>query len=200
MEKQVIISISREYGSGGHLVAEKIAQKLNLPFYDRKILEDISACSGTEIEELEKLDEQPRNILFSRRLGNHSTSMEDHLVRMQFEYLKKKADRGESFVVVGRCSEVVLQDRKGLITVFIVGDKEEKIQNIMDKFKISREDAEMKRVRHDRRRKMYHNEYSEIKWGDSRGYDICLNVSRLGIEKTAEFLEDYIRVRMENFE
>lgn len=198
MEKQVIISISREYGSSGHLVAEVIAKKLNLSFYDRKILEDISACSGTEIEKLEKLDEQPRNILFSRRIGSFSTSMEDHLVRMQFEYLKKKANSGESFVVVGRCSEVVLKDRKGLITVFIGGDKEEKIRNIMEKFNVSREEAEMKRVRHDKRRKMYHNEYSEIKWGDSRGYDICLNVSRLGIEKTAELLENYIRVRTEN--
>lgn len=199
MEKQVIISVSREYGSGGHLVAEMIAKKLNLPFYDRKILEDIAASSGVEIEELEKLDEQPRNLLFSRRLGSFSTSMEDHLVRMQFDYLKKKADQGESFVVVGRCSEVVLQDRKGLITVFIVGDKEEKLQNIMDKFHLSRDEAEMKRVRHDRRRKMYHNEYSETKWGDSRGYDICLNVSRLGIERTTDLLEEYIRVRMEKF-
>lgn len=199
MEKQVIISISREYGSQGHIVAEMIAEKLKLPLYDRKILEDISAKNGLKLAELEKLDEQPRSHLFTRRLGNHSTSLEDHLLGMQFNYLKEKADAKESFVVVGRCSEVVLKDREGLITIFIVGDKEEKLKNIMDKFGISREEAEMKRVRHDRRRKAYHNEYSEVKWGDSRGYDICVNVTRLGLEKTAEFLETYIEARIKNF-
>lgn len=192
MSKQIIISISREFGSGGHEIAEKIAKDLGLTLYDRSILDEIAEEKDIEAEELRKLDEKPRNKLLTRKVRGHSNSMEEHLKEMQFDFIKRKADSGESFVVVGRCSETVLKGREELISIFVLADREAKIRHVMEKYDLSREEAITKSTRHDRTRKMYHNQHSKIKWGDSRNYDICINSSRLGVGKTAEYLEEYI--------
>lgn len=196
MSKQVIISISREYGSGGHLIAEWVAEKFGLKFYDRNMLDEIAGEMNMEVGELEKYDERRRNPLITRRVGAHSNSMEDILIEKQFEYLREKADSGESFVVVGRCAETVLKGREGLITIFVLGDKDKKLERIMDKYHLDRKEAIAKIIRHDKNRKSYHNRYSDMKWGDSRGYDLCINSSRLGLERTAETLENYIQERI----
>lgn len=198
MDKQVIISISREYGSGGHVIAEKIAKDLGVSLYDRNILDEIAKEKETSVEQLEHLDEKPRNPLLSRRVRGFSNSMEENLAEMQFEYLENKADSGESFVVLGRCSETVLKDREGLVSIFIVGDREVKSARVMEKFSLSKEEADVKIFRHDRLRRQYHNRYSDFKWGDARKYDICINSSRLGLERTAEILEDYVIKKVEN--
>lgn len=193
MEKQLIVSISREFGSGGRDIAKKVAEDMGLELYDRNMLEDIAEKMNIEPEVLEDIDEKPRNKLLSRRVNGHSNSMEENLAQMQFEYLRRKADQGESFVVVGRCSETILKDREGLVSIFIVGDKETKINHTMEKFGISREEAVTKSERHDRSRRRYHNHYSDFKWGDSRNYDMCINSSRLGMEGTAGIIDAFIK-------
>ena len=193
MDKQILISISREYGSRGREIAIKVAEDMGLPLYDRNILEEIAREKGTDPKNFQDIDEKPRNKLLTRRVKGHSNSMEENLAQMQFEYLQKKADSGESFVVLGRCSETVLKGREGLVSIFVTGEKEAKIQHIMDKFSISKEDAVAKIYKHDINRKRYHNHYSDFKWGDSRNYDMCINSSRLGPQGTAEVLEAYIQ-------
>ena len=193
MDKQILISISREYGSRGREIAIKVAEDLGLPLYDRNILEEIAKEKGTDPKNFQDIDEKPRNKLLTRRVKGHSNSMEENLAQMQFEYLQKKADTGESFVVLGRCSETVLKEREGLVSIFVTGEREAKIQHIMDKFSISREEAIAKIYKHDINRKRYHNHYSDFKWGDSRNYDVCINSSRLGPQGTAEVLEAYIQ-------
>lgn len=193
MAEQIIISISREYGSGGRDIARKIAEDMGLELYDRNMLEDIARERNIEPEALADIDEKPRNKLLSRRVKGHSNSMEENLAQMQFEYLRKRANEGKSFVVLGRCSETILRDRKGLVSIFIVGEKEAKLQHIIDKFELSKEEAVIKSERHDRSRRRYHNHYSDFKWGDSRNYDMCINSSRLGVAGTAEIIEDYIK-------
>lgn len=192
MENQILISISREYGSGGREIAQKIANDMGLPLYDRNILEEIAKEKGMDPEHFQDIDEKPRNKLLSRRVKGYSNSMEENVAQMQFEYLQKKADSGESFVVLGRCSETVLKGREGLVSIFVTGEKEAKIQHTMKRFSISREEAVAKICKHDISRRRYHNHYSDFKWGDSRNYDVCINSSRLGPEGTAEVLEAYI--------
>ncbi len=196
MEKQIIISISREFGSGGRQIAEKVAEDLGLPLYDRNLLDAIAEEKDINAEHLQKFDEKPRNLILSRSVSGHSNSMEENIVKMQFEYLQKKADSGESFVVLGRCAETALKGRDGLVSVFVLGDKEEKLTHVKDKYQLSDTEATLKMVRHDKKRKMYHNQYSDFKWGDSRGYDLCINSSRLGIEKTAAMIENYVKERI----
>lgn len=195
MEKQVIIALGREFGSGGHYVAQKIAQDLGLNYYDRKILEDIAEEKNIRIEYLEKYDEKKGKVILFRNVRGYTNSLEEIVAEFQFEYLKKKADAGESFVIVGRCADEVFRGDKRLISIFVRGDREDKIQRIMERHRISMDEANKKMKRNDRERKRYHNRYSEIKWGDSRGYDICINSSKLGINKTADILEAYIKGR-----
>lgn len=96
MKKQMIIAVGREYGSGGHFVAEKIANDLGIAYYDRRILEEIAEEKNIRIEYLEKYDEKNRKVLFSRTVNGYSNSIEEIVAEMQFEYLRKKADEGES--------------------------------------------------------------------------------------------------------
>lgn len=195
MKKQVIIALGREFGSGGHYVAQKIAEDLGIHYYDRKILADIAEENNIRIEYLEKYDEKKRKIILSRNVRGYTNSMEEIVAEMQFEYLRKKADAGESFVIVGRCADELFRGDERLISIFVLGDQEEKIRRVSEQHNISREEACAKMKRNDRERKMYHNRHSEMKWGDSRGYDICMNSSKLGINKTAELLEEYIKER-----
>ena len=196
MGKQVIISIGREYGSGGHYVAHQIANDLGLPYYDRSILDELAKEHNVSTDFLEKYDETKRNPLLSRRVKGYSNSIDEILVQMQFDLLRKKADAGESFVIVGRCSEELFRGQDRLISIFVVGDMEDRVRSVMQRNKVSMEEAKEKIQRHDQGRKRYHNRYSSVKWGDSRGYDVCINSSRLGIEGTAKLLEDYIAARL----
>lgn len=193
---QTIISVSREFGSAGHVIAEQIAKYHGLHFYDRHILDEIANENNMKVEVLEKYDEKPRNAFLSRRVGAFSNSMEEILAEMQFDFIRKKAESGESFVIVGRCAETVLSGHKGLISIFVVGDELAKIKRIMEVYKISESDAIAKIRRHDKKRKQYHNRYSSFRWGDSRYYDMCINSSRLGLEHTNAALEYYIRERI----
>lgn len=193
---QTIISVSREFGSGGHVMAEKIAKDHNLKFYDRHILDEIATENNMRVEVLEKYDEKPRNAFLSRRVGTFSNSMEEILAEMQFNFIRKKADSGESFVIVGRCAETVLSGHSGLISIFVVGDELTKIDRIKTVYNLDESDAIAKIRRHDKKRKQYHNRHSSFRWGDSRYYDVCINSSKLGLERTGAALESYIKERI----
>lgn len=197
MEKQLIISIGREFGSGGHEIAELLAKKFNLKIYDRNLLQDIAEERNIDGEKLEKYDEVPRNLWMTRTVRGYSNSMAENLTNMQFEYLKNKANEGESFVVVGRCAETVLSSCPALISIFILGDRESKIGRITRLYSMSEDEAESFIDRQDSKRKNYHNYFCKGKWGDSRNYDVCMNSSKLGEEKTAALLADYIVQRQE---
>lgn len=193
---QTIISVSREFGSGGHVIAEKIAKDHGLSFYDRHILDEIANENNIQVEILEKYDEKPRNAFLSRRVGAFSNSMEEILADMQFNYIRKKAESGESFVIVGRCSETVLSGHPGLISIFVTGDDQAKIDRIKKVYQLNESDAITKIRRHDKKRRQYHNRHSSFRWGDSRNYDVCINSSKLGLEGTGAALENYISERM----
>ena len=195
MDKQLIISIGREFGSGGHEIAEMLAKKFDLYLYDHNILEEIAAEKNVEATHIGKYDEVPRNLIFSRKVRGYSNSMEENVANMQFDYLQDKAAKGESFVVVGRCSETILKPYEGMISIFILGDWEHKVERVMRLYNLSHGEAEVYINRQDKKRKNYHNYYCKGKWGDSRNYDISINSSKLGEEMTAEMLADYIMKR-----
>ena len=197
MGKQFIISIGREYGSGGHAIAEDLAKRFNVPLYDSNLLEIIATEKHVDKDSLKAYDEVPRVKLFSRKVKGQSSSLEENVANMQFDYLRNKADQGESFIVVGRCSEYILKEYSCLISIFILGTKEAKIERIMRLFDLSEDDAIDKIERENFRRKMYHNYYCKGKWGDSRNYDFSINDSILGLEATADIIEDYVKKRIE---
>lgn len=198
MEKQLIISVSREYGSGGHIVAAELAKRFNLPLLDKNILAEIAKEKNADEAFLRKYDESARNLLFSRSVNGYSNSPEEIIAHMQFDYIKARAAAGESFVVIGRCADYVLKDNPGLIRVFVLGDPDAKIRRVAETEHISLRKAKTVCEQGDKRRKTFHNTHSENKWGDSRSYDLTVNASKLGIEKTTELVAKYIELKINN--
>ena len=195
MEKQLIISLGREFGSGGHIIAQQLAERYKIPLYDSNLLRDVAVEKEMNAEKLQKYDENPKNVLFTRTVRGYSSSPEENIARMQFDYLKSKADAGESFVIVGRCAESVLKGNPNLISIFILGDMEQKIVRTMESNNISKEKAVMLIEQQDKKRKPYHNHYCEGKWGDSRNYDLSINSSKLGLDETTRIIAEYIDSR-----
>lgn len=195
MEKQLIISIGREYGSGGHEMAVNIARDFGLPLYDYNLLNEVAQDKNVSAQNLERYDEIPKSIFLSRTVRGFTSSPEENIAQMQFDFLRKKAANGESFVIVGRCAEKILKDYPGLVTIFVLGDIEKKVERISKMFSLTPEEALRTIKNNDKKRKTYHNYYCTGKWGDSRNYDFSINSSKLGIPETTQVIEDYIKRR-----
>lgn len=192
MGKQLIISVGREFGSGGHEIAEKLAKHYNLPLLDQNLLDEIAKAKKVNADSLKEMDEKHTNKVFKRTVRGFSSSPQENVSLMKFEYLRKKAANGDSFVIVGRCSEDVLKEYDGLVSIFVLGDKKVKRKRIMHLYGLTEFMAEHLMHEKDTKRKRYHNEFCEGKWGDSRNYDISINSSVLGIDETVEVLIDFI--------
>ncbi len=195
MSEQLIISLGREFGSGGHLIAEMLAERFELPLFDYNLLQEICAGKNIDVANLKKYDELPRARLFHRTVKGHSSSPQYNIAQMQFDFIRRKAADGESFVIVGRCAEEILRGDPALVSVFIIGDHEKKRDRIRRLYNLSAEDAEALMQVTNRKRKQYHNHYCTTKWGDSRNYELSINSSHIGYEETADVIEQYIRLR-----
>lgn len=195
MSDQLIISLGREFGSGGRAIASALAQRFSLPLYEENMLNTIAEIRGVNADRLKQFDEMPRNRLFYRTVNGYSNAPADVIAQMQFQYLKEQATAGTSFVVLGRCSEEVLKDYPGLISIFVLADQDFKLERVIERG-ASREQALTLMSQKDRKRKSYHNQYCRGKWGDSRNYDLTINSARLGIQGTTDFLEHYIKARI----
>lgn len=197
MEGQLLISLGREFGSGGHVIAKKMAEKLGIEYYDKNILKKMFGDDQKLIESLEQCEEKVANPFLSRRVRGHTNSMEENLAMQEFDFIRGKAKEGNSFVIVGRCGEMLLREYPVHISFFVLGDMHDKVCRVQERCQLSETDAMDKISRMDRKRKRFHNRYSDIKWGDSRGYDLCINVSRLGIDKTTEIMLGFVEQRRE---
>lgn len=195
MKEQVIISIGREFGSGGHEIAEKLAEMYQLPLYDHKLLDEIAASTNLDKKEVFELDEKKRNKIFSRTVRGLNNSPEHNIAQLQFEYIKKLADEGKSFVIVGRCSESVLKGHEALISFFIYGEEEARVHRVVERYKLTYEYAKELIADKDKKRAKYHDNHFEAKWGDSHNYDVTLNSSKLGIAGTKDIMAAYIDAR-----
>ncbi|HAJ98283.1 MAG TPA: cytidylate kinase-like family protein [Ruminococcus sp.] len=196
MNNQLMISVSREFASGGREIAKILAERFKINYYDRNLLDEIASETLGDIDKLRKFDEVPRHRFLTRTFRGMSSSPAENVAQIQFEYLMKKAESGESFVIVGRCADEVLSEYAGLVKIFVLADEECKVDRICESRGVNPDEARGILLRHDKMRRQYHNYFCDLKWGDSRGYDITINSSRLGIEKTADFLENYVNARL----
>ena len=192
MDKQLIIALGREVGSGGHEIAEKLAKYYNIPLIDKNIIEEIANKKNVDATDLREVEKKFMFPLVNRNVRGFSSSIQENVYLLQFEHLQEKAKAGESFIIVGRCGEDILKEYDALVSIFILGDKEVKRARIMERYGKNEFMAERMMREKDIERKRYHNSFCEGKWGDSRSYDISVNSSVLGIEGTAELLIDFI--------
>ena len=195
MSEPLIVALGREFGSGGHEIARSLAKRFSLPLYEKNMLEAIAQTRELDVEHLARYDEQPKNLLMYRTVKGFSNAPGDALAQMQFQYLREQADAGRSFVVVGRCAEEVLRDRPGLVSIFVLADRDFKLARTMERGAETTGEALAIMTREDRRRRLYHDQFCKGKWGDARNYDLTVNSARLGIEGTANILAQYIRAR-----
>ncbi|MBR5645475.1 MAG: cytidylate kinase-like family protein [Treponema sp.] len=194
MEKQLIVSIGRQYGSAGREIGLKLAEKLDIPLYDRNLFEEIGKIKNIDTNNLEKYDEVPRKFFFSRKVNGYSNSPEENVAELQFGLLKSKAADGDSFIVVGRCADELFRGMEGFISIFIIADMDEKIKRIMEIRNMDPKKARLTIERHDRKRRAYHDYFCKGgKWGDCTNYDICINSSHLGIDGTVDLLYTMIQ-------
>ncbi|MBO4438524.1 MAG: cytidylate kinase-like family protein [Spirochaetaceae bacterium] len=198
MGKQVIISIGREYGSAGHLIAEKLAAKLNMDLYDRNLLDEVADVKHVDTNNLSKYDEKPHRLFGSRTVRGYSNSPEANVAQLQLALLKSKAADGDSFVIVGRCADDIFRGMENFISIFIYADREARIKRVLERHPQLDEKQAIKKIeRHDRNRAAYHNYFAKGgKWGDKANYDLCVNSTRLGLEGTVDFLCKYIEQRL----
>ncbi len=192
MEKQLIISVGREYGSGGHEIAENLANHYGIQLLDHNLLDEIAAKKNVKMDHLRALDEKHKNPLSSRTVRGYSSSPEENLLYLQFDYLRDKADAGDSFVIVGRCSETILKQYDSMVSIFILADREKRTERIMRLYHLTESEAVKKIREKDTSRRRYHNSFCVGKWGDCRNYDVSLNSSKLGIDGSVKLLTEYI--------
>ena len=194
MGKQIIISVGREFGSGGHEIAERLAKHYNIPLYGKEIFQHVEEKGAISADVARYFDEKPVNpIFYPVSMDGSYLPLEQTVANHIFDFIRTKGEKEkESFVIVGRCAEYVLRDNPNMVSIFILGDKEVKKQRVMQKYELDEKGALNRMKKEDKMRKTYHNFYADGKWGDSRSYDSCVNSSTLGIEKTRESLIAYI--------
>ena len=194
--KQLIISLGRQVGSGGHKIAEALAERFSLPLYDKNLIAELAAQRELDPETLRKYEEAPRHPYLSRSIRGLSNSAEAGLAGMQFLFLREKAAKGDSFVVLGRCSGYILREFPGLISLFVRGDLADRVASIQQAHHLTQDEALEFIRKGDNRRAAYYNEHCPTQWGHGDTYDLTINSSRLGLSGTTDFLEDYIRRRI----
>ncbi len=196
MENQLIISIDREFGSGGREIADILGKRLKLPVYEKNILENLGLPRQQDVQDLYYCDESPRWKLTSRTVRGLTNSNEAALATLEFDFLRNKAKAGDSFIILGHCAEEVLKEYPSMVSFFISADEAFKLPRIMKEHGVNLDSAKTMMRAHNKKRKNYHNSYCELKWGDSRNYDICLRSDMLGCDRSATLLIDYIEEKL----
>ena len=196
MSKQFILTIGRQFGSGGHIIASDLSERLGVNLYDENLISAAIKASRSDTEALRFYEEKPRNKWVSRTYHNYKTSVSDIIADREFKFMRELADKGESFVVVGRCSENVLAGYPGLISIFVTADEECKVSRIMQLYDKTEPDARKMIIKKDSSREEYHNSHFKHTWGRSHNYDMVINSSRLGLEKTSDLLYEYVKLRI----
>lgn len=200
----MVVTIARQFGSGGREIGKALAKKLGIKFYDKQLISLAAKESGIDPDIAKKLDERASNsLLYSLSIGAAATldgfviepqlPLNDRLFLVQHDIIKKLA--AEPCVIVGRCGDYVLKDRTDCVKLFIYAQMEKRIKYAVDVHKVPKDKAPSIITRTDKTRANYYNYYSTKKWGDPENYNLCINSGELGITRSVELIEFYLRQR-----
>ena len=190
-----IITISREFGSGGRFIGEEVAKKLGIAYYDKNIINEIAEKSGLSPEYIQENAElSPKKGLFAYAFAGRDVtgkSVEDLVYEAQRKVILELAEK-ESCVIIGRNADYILKDRDDVLNVFIYGDTPEKIQRITRLYNVEEQKAVKMMVDIDKRRMANYNFYTNQKWGKADNYTLCLNSSQLGYDRCEKIIMECI--------
>lgn len=207
--KNIVITIARQYGSGGRTVGMMLAERLGIPFYDKDLLKLASDESGINEALFVNADEQSNSIMKGSRFfrivknaysgellspdSNDFTST-DNLFNYQAKVIRDLADK-ESCVIMGRCSDYILRDYDNVLSVFVHAPMDFCVEQAAQKHSMNEKDLEKFILATDKRRADYYRYHTGREWTDARNYDLCLNSSKLGFDKCVEEIISYMKVR-----
>ncbi len=199
-EIKSVITVARQYGSGGRKIGQKLADKFGIPFYDRELIALAAKKSGISVEIYEKADEKAGgNLLYSLMMANYSflhgvpmindMPLNDKLFLLQAQIIREAAKKGPC-VIVGRCADDVLKNEKNIFSIFICADKTARMERSVQEYGIDPKRAAANLANMDNQRAGYYNYFADRKWGYAENYQICVNSSAYGIDGTAELIAD----------
>lgn len=201
MEKKIVISLGRQFGSGGRSLGKRLSELLDIAYYDREIMDEMAKDSGMDIEYLHKNDEHAPGFFdyaVISRFGAPRLFGSGQNFVMLTETIRKIAGQ-KSCIIVGRTADYILRDHPGLIKIFVHAPHAYRIRNVAKRLGISAEKAENLIVRHDKERARFYDFFTDKTWGEAQSYDLSIDISRLGEENTAQFLATYVKQRTERF-
>ena len=191
-----IITISREFGSGGRFIGEEVAKKLGIAYYDKNIIGQIAEKSGLSPEYIQENAElSPKKGLFAYAFSGRDItgkSVEDMVYEVQRNIILELAEK-EPCVIIGRNADYILKDRDDALNVFIHGDMLEKIQRITGLYNVEEKDAVKMMADTDKRRRTNYNFYTDQNWGKASNYTLCLNSSQLGYDRCEMIIMECVK-------
>ena len=191
-----IITISREFGSGGRFIGEEVAKKLGIAYYDKKVINEIAEKSGLSPEYIQENAElSPKKGMFAYALAGRDItgrSVEDMVHEAQRKVILELAKKGPC-VIIGRNADYILKDRDDVLNVFIHGNMPEKTQRIIRLYNVDEKKAVKMMADTDKRRMTNYNFYTEHKWGKASNYTLCLNSSQLGYDRCEKIIMECIK-------
>lgn len=202
MTTKTIITLGRQFGSGGRAVGKKLAEDLGIPYYDKEILSRAAKESGICESLFENHDEKPTSsFLYSLVMDTYSAGyaamgmqempMSQKVFLAQFDTIKNIAQEGPC-VIVGRCADYALEEMDNVVSVFVQAPLEKRASRVAEYEKIDIAAAKKMALQNDKKRASYYNYYSNKKWGDAATYDLCINTGKIGIYGAAELIKNYV--------
>jgi cytidylate kinase len=205
MKTNTIITIGRQFGSGGSDVGKKLAELFEIPYYDKELLNIAAQESGLCKELFETHDEKPTNsflyslVMDTYSLGYTTSAFTDMPINYkvflaQFDAIKKIAGEGPC-VIVGRCADYALAEFKNVVNVFIQADVDYRAKRVADRYEIPTDKAKEMVIKTDKKRASYYNYYSSKKWGEAKGYHLTVDTQPIGIDGCVNLIKDYVTMK-----
>jgi len=199
MSDKTVILISREYGSGGRGIGEKLAKELNIPFYDKEVIRLACQESGFDTSLFEDTDKQSKHpisyflSMYSSTMTPSDLSLNDQVFLVQSKVIRELAQN--SCVIIGRCADYILRDYDDVIRIFIHADMEDRIERVIDEYKDEEDNIKEKIRRIDKNRATYYNYYSNRRWGNLDNYDLSLNTSKIDVDTCVDIIKNIVKNR-----
>lgn len=206
MSDNIIVTIARQYGSGGHAVGKLVAEQFGMAYHDKSLIEKAAQKLGVSAEMLQSADERATpSFLYSIATGNYDVyplsinfapyemPINDKLFNLQSDIIREEAEKSPC-VFVGRCADYILSGNKKIIKVFVYADMDSRIKRVSEHYGISEQEARVMIYKTDKKRANYYNYYTSLKWGKSDNYNLMLDTSKIGVEGAAKLIGEYIKL------
>ncbi|MEA4921870.1 MAG: cytidylate kinase-like family protein [Eubacteriaceae bacterium] len=198
-----IVTISREFGSGGRLIGKKLAEKMGVPYYDKNILDKIAEEHGYSVEMIEEDEKKAKNGFFyslsnafgAAGYGPDTLSINEKFFIAQFDYITKLAEEGNGGVIVGRCADYVLREYKDATNVFVYAEEKDKLKRAIEEYGIPEHEAKKMLIDVDKARANYYRYHTGQKWGEPVNYHISMDSGYISIDDFVKIILDYVEVK-----